>query len=349
MQALISPDHWTIGEAQRLTALYQWQILDTAAEPEFDALARMAAMALGTSRAYVALLDAQRVWVKARHGWTIQSWPRLEDACVAQLPPDGEPRVLIARPDGPPMWPFFNGDEPAQFVAAAAIADDQGHSLGWIAVLDSNPRDAALSTEHAQALRDIALLARAALTARAHREPMGASAERLATAAQFRAALDVELRHAMRTGEPFTALRLDLDGLDAVRHGFGDAAANEVLMEVTRRLFPQVRMGDVLARVKAEGFGILMRHGGEESAEVLAARIVAAVEQPFTLTSGDTVGVAVSVGLAAYDDTVGSVSELLDRAEEALAEAHEENKQHWKLFDVLQQRSHHMRAQKQEG
>jgi diguanylate cyclase (GGDEF)-like protein len=348
MQALISPDQWTHAEAERLTALYQWQILDTAPEPEFDALARMAARALDAPRAFIALLDAQRVWVKAKYGWTIQSWPRLEDACVAQLKPDGEPMVLERPADEPPPWPF-NSETPAHFAAAVAISDDHGHSLGWVAVLDAPTRSGPLSAQQAQALKDIALLTRAALTARAHREPDGSAAERLATAAQFRAALDVELRHAMRTGEPFTALRVDLDGLDAVRHGFGDAAANEVLMEVTRRLLPQVRMGDVLARVKAEGFGILMRHGGEESAEVLAGRIVAAVEQPFALASGDAVGVAVSVGLAAYDDTVGSVPELLDRAEEALAEAHEENKQHWKLFDVLQQRSHHMRAQKQEG
>jgi diguanylate cyclase (GGDEF)-like protein len=167
--------------------------------------------------------------------------------------------------------------------------------------------------------------------------------------AQFKAALDVELRHAMRTGEPFTALRMDLDGLDMVRHGFGDGAAHEVLLEVSRRLAPQVRTGDVLARVQAESFGVLMRHGGEESAEVLASRMVACLEAPLTLRSGDEVGVGISIGMAAYDDTVGSVDELLARAEEALAEAHEENKQHWKLFDVLQQRSHHLRAQRQEG
>jgi diguanylate cyclase (GGDEF)-like protein len=344
---MTSADNWSKAEAERLTALYQWQILDTAAEPEFDALARMAAMAISAPQAFIAFLDAQRVWVKARYGWRIESWPRLEDACVAQLPPEGEPCVLSPG-DGPlPLWPFCS-EAPAKFAAACAIVDDHGQALGWVAVTDHEARSD-LTAPQVQALRDVALLARAALTARAHREPDADSdLSRLATAAQIRAALDVELRHAMRTGEPFTALRLDLDGLDAIRHGFGDAAANEVLKEVAKRLRPQVRMGDVLARMKTEGFAILMRHGGEESAEVLAGRIVAAVEQPIVLASEDSVGVAVSVGLAAYDDTVGSVAELLERAEQALHEAPEENKQHWKLFDVLQQRSRQLRAQEEE-
>ncbi len=339
-------DLWTPEDAQRLTALYQWQILDSEPEPEFDALVRQAAHALNCSRAFLATVDAQRVWVKARYQWRIESWPRLEDACALQLPPSAAPRVIEAT--APDQWPFCS-EAPDAFVAAAPWTDEQGVALGWLAVLSPQSRPEGLSPADAQALHDFALMARSLLLARTQREDMAGALPRLATMSQFKAALDVELRHAMRTGEPFTALRMDLDGLDMVRHGFGDGAAHEVLLEVSRRLAPQVRTGDVLARVKAESFGVLMRHGGEESAEVLASRMVACLEAPLTLRSGDEVGVGISIGMAAYDDTVGSVDELLDRAEEALAEAHEENKQHWKLFDVLQQRSRHLRAQRQEG
>ena len=109
-------------------------------------------------------------------------------------------------------------------------------------------------------------------------------------------------------------------------------AGDEVLCEVARRLREQVRLGDVLARIGDDEFGIVMRHGGEESAQGLAPRIVRSVTQPIALSDGDEVGVGVSVGMAGYDDSVESVAKLLSQAEQALFEAKQENRRRWKMF-----------------
>jgi diguanylate cyclase (GGDEF)-like protein len=174
-----------------------------------------------------------------------------------------------------------------------------------------------------QARRHAADLARQAML-----DPLTGTASRK----QFDQALDVELHHAMRTGEPFTLLLLSLDGVNDIRNGFGAAAADAAVRVVAARLMRQVRLGDVLSRLGGDEFGVVMRHGAEASAEVLATRVVEAVREPLTLDSGDSVGVRVCIGIAAYSDSVDSVAALRGHAEQALQQARRQHERRWNFF-----------------
>jgi hypothetical protein len=57
------------GEAARLRSLRRYDILDTGPEKAFDDLASLAAYICGTPIALVSLIDADRQWFKARHGF----------------------------------------------------------------------------------------------------------------------------------------------------------------------------------------------------------------------------------------------------------------------------------------
>ena len=127
-------------------------------------------------------------------------------------------------------------------------------------------------------------------------------------------------------------LFIDLDGFKAVNDGFGHAAGDETLKEISQRLLTQVRAGDVLARLGGDEFGIVMRDGPTEAAQALARRIVRAVSQPIRLSTGDEVGVGVSVGMAAYANDVMSVRKLVTQADQALYEAKKQNERRWKMF-----------------
>jgi hypothetical protein len=59
------------NEAGRLQALRRYQVLDTPPEPNFDAMARLAAYVCGTPMALISLVDADRQWSKAR---VMPSW-----------------------------------------------------------------------------------------------------------------------------------------------------------------------------------------------------------------------------------------------------------------------------------
>jgi diguanylate cyclase (GGDEF)-like protein len=154
----------------------------------------------------------------------------------------------------------------------------------------------------------------------------------LANRVHFERTLEAEFGRAVRQGEPFTLLLLDLDGFKAVNDGFGHAAGDETLKEVSQRLLTQVRSGDVLARLGGDEFGVVMRDGDTAAAQALAKRIVRAVSQPIRLGSGDEVGVGVSVGMAAYTDDVTSVRKLVSQADQALYEAKKQNERRWKMF-----------------
>jgi diguanylate cyclase (GGDEF)-like protein len=204
-----------------------------------------------------------------------------------------------------------------------------------VAVLDVQPRRA--NEAQRSALRELSTVVRVALQARrqatdlarqALLDPLTGTASRR----QFDLALDVEMHHAMRTGEPFTLLLLSLDGIGDIRNGFGATAADAALREVSARLISQVRLGDVLSRLCGEEFGVVMRHGAEAAAEVLATRIIRAVREPLTLDSGDEVGVRVCIGIAAYSDSVESVVALTGHAEQALQQARRQHERRWSFF-----------------
>ena len=56
------------NEKQRLEAVRSYEILDTPAELDFDALTRVAAHGFGTPVALVAMMDSDRLWFKSRLG-----------------------------------------------------------------------------------------------------------------------------------------------------------------------------------------------------------------------------------------------------------------------------------------
>src|SRR5437867_338125 len=80
-------------EAARLAALRQYAMLDTPAEAAFDDLARLASQICGTPIALISLIDARRLWFKARIGWDVHECPRADTFCdwVCQ---HGDPLII---------------------------------------------------------------------------------------------------------------------------------------------------------------------------------------------------------------------------------------------------------------
>jgi diguanylate cyclase (GGDEF)-like protein len=324
-------------ESARLGALHERHILDTPPDPAFDALARLAAHACEAPIAFIGLLDHQRLWFKARVGVDATELPRatsLADETLAA--PEG--LLLIEDLADTPACadhPLRTAQPDWRFYAAVPITDAAGHALGTVAVAQAQSRG--LSAAQTLALRDVATLAAHAIDAHAQQRALARQAitdplTGLSNRAHFDEALAVELAHAMRRGEPFTVLVMDLDGFKEVNDGFGHAAGVEVLREVARRIRQEVRVGDVIARFGVDEFGVVMRHGDDKDAQVLARRIIKSVATPIKLPSGDDVGVGISVGMAAYSDDTLSVRTLLQQAEQALYETKRQNEKRWKMF-----------------
>lgn len=149
-------------EAERLEALYAYDILDTPPEPAFDELVRLATHICGTRVATLSLVDANRQWFKARVGFDRTSTVRQGAIGVIALDSDEDVTVI---PDLTADHRTRNNalvvDGPAlRFYAGAVLRSPSGRKLGALTVLDSAPRPGGLTEAQTQAFL---LLARQAM------------------------------------------------------------------------------------------------------------------------------------------------------------------------------------------
>jgi diguanylate cyclase (GGDEF)-like protein len=310
--------------------------LEVAPDTELEAAARLAAQLTAAPIAFVALFDTGAPSFKASVGIGARQIDRAFALRAHEA--NGDTPLVIESLEADAQFgalPLVAGTPWLQFYAGMPLLDREGIALGTLAVLDVRARS--LDADQRAGLRHLSTVVRLALQARRQiddlaRQAMQDALTGLASRRPFDQALQVELHHSMRTGEPFTLLRLSLDGICDIRNGFGNVEADGALREVSARMAQQVRLGDVLARLGGDEFGIVMRHGAAAAAEVLATRIVDAVRQPLALASGEAVGVRVCIGIAAYTDKIESASDLLAQAEQALDAARREYERRWNFF-----------------
>ncbi|HEY9882622.1 MAG TPA: PAS domain S-box protein [Thermosynechococcaceae cyanobacterium] len=130
------------GETERLEALLQYQILDTAPEEAFDDLTQLAAQLCGTPMAMITLVAGDRQWVKSQVGLTLNSIEldvgfcpvcveRREPLIIADTFADGQfaPNSVVI---GAPYIRFY---------LAVPLITPSGHAIGTLCVMDRQPRE----------------------------------------------------------------------------------------------------------------------------------------------------------------------------------------------------------------
>ena len=312
-------------------------LFDPSPALEFDGLTRLTAHALHAPMAVLGLLDNDRLWFKSRVGLPMSEVPLAFSVCHSGHGQGSGPVVvpdLLA--DARFVHnPWVCGEPHVRAFAGQPLSNPQGQVIGSLAVLDTRARP--FSSEEIQALEDLSRLAESALhsrllTGQLQQLALSDPLTGLSNRAQFDRGLQAELGHAMRGEDIFALLLLDLDGFKAINDGFGHAAGDEVLCEVARRLCQQLRAGDTLARLGGDEFGLILRQATVAGARALANRIIRRVGEPLTLSSGDVVGVGVSVGIAVYSANIASTRTLLAQADQALYQAKRHNARRWSLF-----------------
>ena len=143
------------NEAERLRALAEYHILDSAPEDAFDDLAKLAAQIFGCEIALVTIIDAQRQWFKARVGLDITETPREQAFCAHAIM---KPLDLTIVPDATrdtrfAQNPLVTASPNIRFYAGAPLLTPKGDALGTLCVIDRTPRTPAPA--HLAALRII--------------------------------------------------------------------------------------------------------------------------------------------------------------------------------------------------
>lgn len=154
------------NEATRLALLRDLLVLDSAPEPLFDSLARMASETCGTPIALLSLVDAERQWFKANVGLDgVSETPRDLAFCAHAILQGGLMEVRDAQQD--PRFarnPLVTSAPDIRFYVGAPLSLPGGERMGTLCVIDHRPRQ--LTSEQARTLLQLAELATQALLMR---------------------------------------------------------------------------------------------------------------------------------------------------------------------------------------
>jgi EAL domain-containing protein (putative c-di-GMP-specific phosphodiesterase class I) len=146
-------------EDARLSALASTEILDSAPEPNFDAITRLTAEYFRADTVLLEFADESRVWIKSYWGEPVRELPRKRSVFEMVLTQDGP--VVVSDVSKHPLFagsrPMIRRLEVASF-AGAPIRSGDGRILGALAVFACQPRRQMASEElrMLESLADIA-------------------------------------------------------------------------------------------------------------------------------------------------------------------------------------------------
>lgn len=142
-------------EQERVKALEGYELLDTSAEPELDELTELAALVCETPISLISLVTADRQWFKSKLGLQMSEAPRTIAFCHYAIHQTGIFEVMDASTDSRFLDnPLVRENPNIRFYAGAPLVTKDGHQLGTLCVIDTEPK--ILSEEQRSALRVLA-------------------------------------------------------------------------------------------------------------------------------------------------------------------------------------------------
>jgi diguanylate cyclase (GGDEF)-like protein len=140
----------------------------------------------------------------------------------------------------------------------------------------------------------------------------------LANRGAFGQRTEQELQRAMRSGQAFSVIVVDLDQFKDVNDRFGHQEGDSVLARAGNELARSARAADTVARLGGDEFAILLPETTGVDALDVADRMRYSLERMFAATAQPITG---SFGVAAFPDDARTAGELTRAADEAMYEA----------------------------
>lgn len=144
-------------EMSRLSALHRTGILDTVAEPRFDAIVAAVKALLDVPIALVSLIDRDRQWFKAREGVDFSETPLDTSVCALAI---RQSRLFVIHDlSNDPRtreMSLVTGDAHLRYYAGFPIVTNDGVAVGSVCAIDTRPRLDDLTPAQAIALEALA-------------------------------------------------------------------------------------------------------------------------------------------------------------------------------------------------
>jgi len=128
------------AEEDRLTALYEYDILDSPKEAGFDNLTKLAKQIFNLPYAFITFVDRHRVWFKSAIGLDAEETPRGASFCEHTILQSDIHEVLDAGADERFLNnPLVTGSPYFCYYVGVPLIDENGFALGALCMLDTVP------------------------------------------------------------------------------------------------------------------------------------------------------------------------------------------------------------------
>ncbi len=130
------------SEIKRLSALHNYNIMESVAEIEFDDITDLAATVTQSKFATISLVFEERLWFKSKIGLTIESIPR-ENSFGEYVVHNPKEVLVVTDAANDPRFishPLVKSEPHIRFYAGAPLIDREGFVLGTLCVFDSEPK-----------------------------------------------------------------------------------------------------------------------------------------------------------------------------------------------------------------
>jgi diguanylate cyclase (GGDEF)-like protein len=291
-------------EEERLAALRGYEVLDGPSSEGFDRLTQLSSQLFGVPIAVISLVDQDRQWFLSRTGLNACQTDREVAFCAHAICQDDVLVVEDACQD--PRFrdnPLVTDAPGIRFYAGAPLITAEGHALGTLCVIDTQPRH--FSGTDQRMLRQLARMVMEQLEShrRRHRQQPEQERQHL----DFLRTCRREFERARRFGRPLSLLWLGLEGLpppDSSDH----AAAMAGLLQ---RLGDELRDHDRIAAPSDTSLAVLLIEAEGSDVEGLAERL-----RQLAVEALEALGLNAGVwgGVATLDPQDSSLEDLELRA-----------------------------------
>jgi EAL domain-containing protein (putative c-di-GMP-specific phosphodiesterase class I)/GGDEF domain-containing protein len=325
-----------VTDPGRLGALQQLAILDTEPEEAFGCIVDIVRRTFNVAIARIHLVDETRQWIHTDTGHSGGSSISVDESACQYVIRQYSTFVIpdfAAEPSFQDRLPVIDG-ETMRFYAGAPLTTTDGHNIGVLCLLDTEPR-AGLDDSARALLERIAELVVQAMEMRiahegAKEDLTRAIDEDPITGLVSRRGLLLRLQRFIESGhadnEPVGVIELRPGRADRVEQAYGPPVINQLLRDMGERLKAAARADEIVGRPDELGFTVVAPLQAPDAASVdahideRARELMDAFAAPFDV-AGNAFQPETSVGLARAPADSRYAHELLGFAHEAAVRA----------------------------